>query len=101
MFDKIVSARIMLRKEECCQSISDFYDLIATKLGYNSEKVRYDCTKISVSKPVQDQIFEFYRTSEHMTTESIGQLWLQYGPKANLPHNTYMVDVQKGFIEEV
>lgn len=101
IFDKIVSATIELAKEECHCGIPEFYDLIAVKLGYDPQKTKYHCTKICVSKPVQEEIFQFYKDEKDANQESIGRTWLQYGPKANLSYSTYIVKVEKGFFIEV
>lgn len=94
------NTKFELTQEQCYCNIIDLYDLIAQKLGYDSQDVRYDCTKICVSKLVQKEIFRFYKVEENMSDDAIGQIWLFSGPKANLPHNNYIVDVQNGFVLE-
>lgn len=101
MLNGIISAKIELKQEECYCGIPEFYDMIAQKLGYDPQKVQYDCTKICVSKPVQDQIFSYYETENNASEEALGSTWVRFGPKTNLPHSTYIVDIQRGFITEV
>lgn len=98
MSDK--GTKIELKQEECYCGIPEFYNLIARKIGYKPEKMQFDCTKICVSKAVQNQIFSFYKIENKASEEAIAQTWVQYGPKANLPHNTCIVNVQAGFIIE-
>lgn len=92
---------IEFSQAECYCEIIEFYDLIAERLGYDPQKMQYNCTKICVSKPVQDQIFRFYQQEKDTSQESIGRIWLQYGPKANLSQSTYIAEVQEGFFVEV
>lgn len=98
MSDKDV--KIELEQEECYCGIPEFYNLIARKLGYKPQKVQFDCTKICVSKAVQNQIFNFYKIENEASETAIGQTWVKYGPKANLPHAACVVSVEKGFIIE-
>lgn len=92
--------KLELKREECYCGIPEFYNMIARKLGYDPDKVQFDCRKICVTKTVQNQIFSFYKNENNASREAINQTWLAYGPKANLPHNTYVVNVQNGFIIE-
>lgn len=92
--------KLELKQEECYCGIPEFYNMIARKLGYEPKKVQFDCTKICVSKAVKAQIFNFYKTENKASEAAIGQTWVDYGPKANLPHNTCVANVQNGFIIE-
>ena len=49
---------------------------------------------------MKTQIFNFYKTENKASEAAIGQTWVDYGPKANLLHNTCVVNVQNGFIIE-
>ena len=89
---------VVLTKEECYCGIVEFYDLVARKLGYDSDKVGYDCRRIDVTKPVQDQIFAFYREEQKALGESIAAAWVGYGPKASLPGEGYEAQIFDGFI---
>ena len=97
---KIVSAKVTLTEEECYGSIADLYDLIAAKLGWEPQKISYDCRKICVTNPVMNQIFAYYTTEQKADKIAIAHLWVVLGPKANIPGNDYRVDIQKGFIRE-
>ena len=96
MSDK--DTKIKLEQEECYCGIPEFYNLIARKLGYKPQKVRFDCTKICVSKAVQNEIFKFYKTENKASAITIGETWMNYGPKANLPYTHYVVSIEDGFI---
>ena len=100
-FSKILSVKVAFTEEECYCGITEFYKIIAEKLGYDTEKVQYDCTKICVSVPIQNDIFKFYTAETEMSEEGISVAWVLYGPKANLSEDTYVAEVQKGFIIEV
>lgn len=89
---------VILTKEECYCGIVEFYDLVAQKLGYDSDRVGYDCRRIDVTKPVQDQIFSFYREEQRALDESIAAAWVGYGPKASLPGEGYEAQIFDGFI---
>ncbi len=89
---------VILSKEECYCGIIEFYDLIARKLGYDTDKVGYDCRKIDVTRPVQDQIFAFYQNEQKASDESIGATWVCYGPKTCLLGDGYVAEIAEGFI---
>lgn len=91
--------KIGLSKDACHCGIQDFYDVIAKHLGYDPQTVQYDCTKIDVSKPVQDQIFAFYEESGQ-SQEAISQAWVCYGPKTSIKHHECIAEIQPGFIRE-
>lgn len=92
--------KVSLTEEECYCSISELYDTIATKLGYDPATIRYDCRKLCVSKPVMERVFAYYETDRQATRMAFNQLWLNIGPKANLSGDDYKADIQKGFIVE-
>lgn len=92
--------KIGLSKDACYCGIQDFYDLIAKQLGYDPEKVTYDCTKIDVSEPVQEKIFAFYKDSGQ-SQEAISQAWVCYGPKTSVKHHACIAEVKPGFVREV
>lgn len=92
---------VVLTEKECYCGIIELYDLVAQKLGYDPAKVSYDCRRINVTKPVQDQIFTFYQEEQKASNESIGSAWLCYGPKAilsGLSGDRYEVEIFDGFI---
>ena len=94
-------SKVNLTKEECYCGIAELYDIIAKKLGRNPAIVYYDRRKLCVSKPVMEQVFAYYKTEHHVTRPTFNQLWLNLGPKANLPGENYTANAQKGFILEV
>ena len=104
MFHKIedlIDATLRFSEEDCYCGIPEFYDCIAEKLGYISQTVRrYDCTKVSVSKPIQDRIYTFYKDNEGWSEEQISAAWLIYGPKTDISSDECFVNVQQGFILE-
>lgn len=91
--------KIDLSKDACYCGIQTFYDLIAKRLGHDPKTVRYNCTKINVSKLVQDQIFAFYE-DEGWSQEAISQAWVCYGPKTSLKDDECIAEVIPGFIQE-
>lgn len=92
------SGKVSLTKEECYCDILELYDIIATKLGYRTIGIRYDCRKVCVSKSVMEQVLTFYEAERRVTRMAFNQLWLNIGPKANLPGENYTADVQEGFV---
>ena len=95
-------AFMMLSKQECYGGINDLYDTIATKLGFQPDKVQYDCTKIRVTKAVQDQVFCFYKEQRHVDDNvAMSVAWAKYGPKASLAGDGCDVEIDDGFIVEV
>lgn len=100
MVEKRVSGSFTLAKAECYCSIVDLYDIVARKLGYDPNRVCYDCRKICVTKSVQDQVFAFYKEEINASEVDISTIWLMYGPKANLDGEDFKVKVSAGFIKK-
>lgn len=88
--------RLVLKKEDCYQSLVDFYDFIARLEGKLEEAVQYDARKICCTRGVQDEIFRFYEDKGCISAE-IAALWLNCGPKANLETEDFVVTLEKGF----
>ena len=65
-----------------------------------TEKSTFDCTKICVTKPVQDSIIRYYSEYQKLSDEEIGTKLLLCGPKANLIGAGYEVEVEDGFVIE-
>lgn len=95
------SGRIYLTKKECYCGIVDFYQIIAAKMGYNSDEITFDCRKISVTNAVMDQIFAYYTEECQMSEGDIAQGRVDFGPKADILEDGYMAVIHKGFIMEV
>ncbi|MDR1132108.1 MAG: hypothetical protein LBL15_06800 [Oscillospiraceae bacterium] len=66
-----------------------FYDNVAAALGLDTSRLRYDCTKIYVSRNIQTNIFEVLdaQSSDPCYT---GTMWCLRGPKTEdtLPDDT-------------
>ena len=76
--------------------IMEFYDRLAVIHGLDPSKVRYDCTKISVSRNIQSNIFEAL-DAECSDPCYSGMMWSARGPKTfvELPDDT--VELLDGF----
>jgi len=77
--------------------IVSFYDNIAKTLGLDKDAVRYDCTKIDVSRNIQKNIFNAWERMGASDIE-IGMTWCNSGPKTddNLPRGT--IRITHGFV---
>ena len=62
--------------------ISSFYDNVARTLGFDKDAVRYDCTKIDVSRNIQNNIFSAWEKMGASDLE-IGMVWCNSGPKTD------------------
>lgn len=81
----------------------EFYDEVATQLGYDKDKVEYDCTKICVAENIQDNFFAHYREenpelSESDLNMSVGMMLVCSGPKVDKNLKDNEVEVSVGFI---
>lgn len=93
---------ILMQREDCFCAIPDFYDKVASKMGYQeTDNLMYDCAKIRVTPKVQDVIFEYYKEVELLSDTNICTIWLLTGPKANLEYEDYRVIVEDNFFEEL
>ena len=88
-------------------SITELYDYIATKLGYDKDKVHYDCTKINVSTDIADLVEEKYKQiarekglPDDTWKMSFGMDWCCSGPKVDEKLDNGTIVVYDGFIEE-
>lgn len=78
-----------------------FYGYVAEICNIEvTEKSTFDCTKICVTKPVQDSIIRYYSEYQKLSDEEIGIKLLLCGPKANLIGTGYEVEVEDGFVIE-
>ena len=77
-------------------NIVSFYDNVAETIGLDKDAVRYDCTKIDVSRNIQDNIFSVWEKMGASDLE-IGMTWCNSGPKTDdkLPHDT--INITHGF----
>lgn len=81
----------------------EFYDEVATQLGYDKDKVEYDCTKICVAQNIQDNFFTHYREENPQLSESdlsmsVGMMLVCSGPKVDKNLKDNEVEVSIGFI---
>ena len=90
----------MLRQEAYC-GITGFYDAIARRLGYNIDKVEYDCKDIDVSENIFEEIYQWYQDTQNVGQESMGMMWCCFGPKVNESLKDYEVVIGDKFIKEV
>lgn len=90
-----------LTLDECHCGLLNFYRNVAKKLGYeDTDRITFDCTKICVTKHVQDEMRAFYKYIENHSDESISMLLCCSGPKANYVSvkSVYAAEVEDGFI---
>jgi len=76
--------------------IVSFYDNVAETMGLNKDAVRFDCTKIDVSRNIQENIFSVWEKMGASRLE-IGMMWCNSGPKTDdtLPQDT--ISITHGF----
>ena len=74
-------------------SIVSFYDNVSETLGLDKDSVHYDCTKIDVSKNIQENIFNGWEKLGAPDLE-IGMTWCNSGPKTDdkLPQDIIRID---------
>lgn len=80
-------------------SIVELYDYIAGILGYNSEKVEYDCIKIKVSTDIFDTVKSWY-ADNGCSADTFGMKWVCFGPKVMEEFAEGQVEFEEGFIIE-
>ena len=84
------------------EGIVSFYNAIAEQLGYDKDKVHYDCTKIEVSEARQEAIEKHYEESGSTDWRTaFGMHWVCYGPRTNHDLQGNEVELEEGFITEV
>lgn len=91
---------IILKKEDCYCNLVTFYQNVAKAMGCDPLKVimtSFDCRKLRVTKPVQDEIWAFYRDTEGANDVDLAMLWVMFGPKADLEGEGYAAELQEGF----
>lgn len=89
----------LIDKSKCDCNVKEFFDNAAKIMGVTvTDKTRYDCRKICVSKLVLDRIWQHYSKRRGYRNYEITSLLLQYGPKATLKRDAYCFEVEDGFI---
>lgn len=93
-----MSQRIKLNKRLSHFSISQVYQNAADRLGITvADDEVFDCTKITVSKEIQEEIFQYYKEHNY-DAENIGMLWVCVGPKTDDNLGEYEMEVSDGWI---
>lgn len=91
-----------LRREDCYCDLTTFYENVARRLRKKvTDKTKFDCRKICVTKSVQEVLWSYYREEKNRTDEQIAAMLLGYGPKANLEEHEileYRAETEAGFI---
>ena len=89
--------------QEQCHTISmeKLFDNFAVAMGYDDvSPLRYDCTRILVSKAIQN---EFFKAAKETGTPDyvVGMAWLLWGHKATIEDDErFLIEPQEGFIIE-
>lgn len=94
--------RFELTQEQCHTiSMEKLFDNFAVAMGYDDvSPLRYDCTRILVSKAVQN---EFIAAAKETGAPDygIGMSWCFGGPKATIEDTErFIIEPQEGFIIE-
>lgn len=94
--------RFELTQEQCHTiSMEKLFDNFAVAMGYKDvSALRYDCTRILVSKAVQN---EFIAAAKETGAPDygIGMSWCFGGPKATIEDTErFIIEPQEGFIIE-
>ena len=86
------------------------YERWAERTGYNiTDKTMFACTKIEISKEVDDYFWKYYKDkarkdnpliSDDEIKTSIAMIMLNYGAKRNENLGSWEVDIQEGFAYE-
>lgn len=92
--------RVELMKEDCYCGLGEFYKAVAKKVGVVvTGSTLFNCTKICVTKGVQDELWAYYYQKEGYANLQISALFLNMGPKANLGESDlYFAEVEDGFV---
>ena len=89
-------------KEDCYCDLATFYENVARKISARiTDKSKFDCRKICVTKDVQEVLWSYYREEKNQTDEQIASILLIGGPKANLEEYgilEYRAEVENGFV---
>lgn len=92
--------RVELQKEDCYCGLDKFYENVAIKRGVAvTGSTLFDCTKICVTKGVQDELWAYYYEEEGYANLQISALFLAMGPKASLGYSDlYFAEIEDGFV---
>ncbi len=90
---------VKLTEDDCRSDLPIFYEIVARRAGFElTEGYGFDCTKIRCTKAVQDAIFKFYAEKFGANDISLGMMWVDCGPKADLDGDEYAVEIEDGFV---
>ena len=84
--------------------IIEFYNEVAKKLGCTDiSKANYNCTKINVSRAIQQGFYDYYKSinpnvSEREITMGVTLILLDKGPKEDTTLKDNEVEVFDGFL---
>lgn len=86
--------------------LTELYDIIATSMGIDTTKAKYDCRRITIAANIQDGFFRYYKNenpnlSENDLYMAVAILLLSYGPKVDNTLADDEVEIFDGFIKEV
>ncbi len=77
-----------------------FYSMLGKRLGYiETSNTRYDCTKISIAKNIQDKCFEYHERLGN-DTASIAMNFCMSGPKVDNTLKDNHISIETGYICE-
>ena len=93
--------KVELTKDDCYESLVDFYKAVANKVGilYNESSI-FDCRRINVTKSCIDILKAFARETYRIDEESANMLMLMSGPKPCLSDDGYFAEIGVGFVME-
>ena len=85
-----------LRREDCYCDLTTFYENVARRLRKKvTDKTKFDCRKICVTKSVQEVLWSYYREEKNRTDEQIAAMLLGYGLKPIWKNMGFWSTVQK------
>lgn len=97
-----MTKRFDITKEDCRSRIEQFYMVIAEKYLGITKECQFDCTKITVSSDVFDEMEKLFLVeNKTMSRFDFGVTWCCFGPKATIEDAGYHVEVLDGFAVEV
>lgn len=90
---------VKLAENDCRCELPIFYEIVAGRAGFEiTGNYQFDCSKIRCTKAVQDAIFQFYKDKLNADIVSLGMMWVNSGPKADLDGDGYAVEIEDGFV---
>lgn len=100
--------KVKLKVANKAYTITELYEAAASEMGFVvPEKLHFNCTKINVSKHIQDKFYERYlyelkadnpHFNEHEARVQITMLLAMSRPKVNAKLKANEVEIFEGFI---